>query len=211
MLETLDVKMTAIEANGETFSGYGAVFDQVDRGGDIIRPGAFAASLARHKAAGTLPAMLYQHDPNRPIGVWTKVAEDDRGLAVEGTIVTETADGQATAALLKAGALRGLSIGYRTERASKNGQGGRFLEEIDLWEVSMVTFPMQPSAQVDLKSIDACATIRDCEQLLQSKGFSQRAATGMVGRIKAICESDREGRDAVDRIQRALDGMRSSA
>lgn len=210
MLETLNVKMDDIKSSGGAFTGYGAIFEQMDQGGDVIRPGAFAASLARHKAAGTLPAMLYQHDPNRPIGVWTKMEEDARGLMVEGRLVMEAPDGKATAALLEAGALRGLSIGYKTTRASSSGQGGRYLEEIDLWEVSMVTFPMQPSAQVDQKSIDACATIRDCEQALRSMGLSQRAATGMVGRIKAINDADRDGRDAADRIKRALDGMRAA-
>ena len=95
-----------------TIEGYGSVFNVVDDWGDIIVPGAFAATLAAHKAAGTMPAMLWQHRDAEPIGVWTDMVEDSRGLRVKGRLVLEAPRGKEAHALLKAGALNGLSIGF---------------------------------------------------------------------------------------------------
>ena len=92
-----------------TIEGYGSVFNVVDDWGDIIVPGAFAATLAAHKAAGTMPAMLWQHRDAEPIGVWTDMVEDSRGLRVKGRLVLEAPRGKEAHALLKAGALNGLS------------------------------------------------------------------------------------------------------
>jgi HK97 family phage prohead protease len=95
--------------------------------------------------------MLWQHDPAQPIGVWDEVREDDRGLHVRGRILADVARGREAAALVRAGAIDGLSIGYRTLRAAKDGQGKRRLLELDLWEVSLVTFPMLRSARLSAK------------------------------------------------------------
>jgi HK97 family phage prohead protease len=99
--------------------------------------------------------MLWQHDPAQPIGVWDEVREDATGLYVKGRILTEVARGKEAAALLAAGAIDGLSIGYRTRRADRDGKGQRVLQELELWEVSLVTFPMQAEARVQAKAVPA--------------------------------------------------------
>lgn len=134
-------------AEGAVIRGYASVFGVADRGGDRVAPGAFAAGLSRLAAEGRRVKMLWQHDPGRPIGVWDQVREDARGLWVEGRILTELALGREAAALVAAGAIDGLSIGYRT-RAAEKAAGGRRLTEVELWEVSLVTFPMLPAARL---------------------------------------------------------------
>lgn len=96
--------------------------------------------------------MLWQHDQGQPIGVWDEVVEDAQGLRVKGRLLTEVEKGREAAALMAAGAVDGLSIGYRTIRAEKLPEGGRKLIELELWEVSLVTFPMLPIARASAKS-----------------------------------------------------------
>jgi HK97 family phage prohead protease len=119
------------------FAGYAAVFDRPDRGGDVVRAGAFAASLERRREV----PLLWQHRPERPIGRVEYLKEDKRGLRVIGRIV----DGEA-ARLLGAGAVRGLSFGYRVREAE--GEAPRELTALELVEISLVTLPMQPRARV---------------------------------------------------------------
>ena len=104
--------------------------------------------------AGQRVKMLWQHDPAQPIGVWDEVREDDKGLWVKGRLLESTQKGREAAELIRAGAMDGLSIGYRTKRAVKNDKGQRVLTELELWEVSLVTFPMLPSARVAAKGFD---------------------------------------------------------
>lgn len=135
--------------------GYASLFGQTDRGGDIVESGAYAASLAAVTSKGGRIKMLWQHDPTQPIGVWEEVREDDRGLFVKGRLLPDVALAREAAALLDAGAIDGLSIGYRTVRATKDTSGNRRLTELELWEVSLVTFPMLPEARVGAKGDDA--------------------------------------------------------
>ena len=135
-------------ADGVVVSGYASVFGARDRGGDEVVTGAYAASLARLAAAGGRVRMLWQHDPAQPIGIWDEVREDGHGLWVKGRLLPDVARAREAAALLAAGAVEGLSIGYRKKRAEKLPGGGRRLIELELWEVSLVTFPMLPSAKV---------------------------------------------------------------
>lgn len=128
--------------------GYASRFGEVDQGGDQVMPGAYAAALARLNEQGRRVKMLWQHDPAQPIGVWDQISEDATGLYVSGRILTETQRGAEAAALIAAGALDGLSIGYRTTKSARSANGGRELLELDLWEVSLVTFPMLPTARV---------------------------------------------------------------
>jgi HK97 family phage prohead protease len=124
------------------FAGYAAVFDRPDRGGDVVRTGAFAKTLGR--SAAQVP-LLWQHDPARPIGRIEYLKEDRRGLRV----IARLSDGRAgreAAALLTEGAVRGLSFGYRVRSA--RGEAPRELTELDLVEISLVTLPMQPKARV---------------------------------------------------------------
>ncbi len=144
--------VTETETGGRVVAGYASLFGVRDQGGDVVAQGAYAASLARLGGKGARVRMLWQHDPGQPIGVWDEVREDGHGLWVKGRILTEVEKGREAAALLAAGAIDGLSIGYRTVRAERDGKGRRLLQELELWEVSLVTFPMLPEARVAAKS-----------------------------------------------------------
>lgn len=155
---TLEQKFCATDSvvtmrDGALISGYASVFGQADQGGDIVQAGAFRAVLAQ----GRKIKMLWQHDPAQPIGVWDTVREDAKGLFVSGRLLVDVARGREAASLIAAGALDGLSIGYRTIRAQKDASGARHLHELDLWEVSLVTFPMLPQARIAAKDDSADA------------------------------------------------------
>lgn len=138
-------KIQHLDPDG-TFSGYAGVFDRPDLGGDVIAPGAFRESLARRGAV----RMLFQHDPAQPIGVWDEIREDARGLFVRGHLVLEVARAREALALMRAGALDGLSIGFRALAGRRDARSGiRRLTRIDLWEISIVTFPLLPQARID--------------------------------------------------------------
>jgi HK97 family phage prohead protease len=110
-----------------------------DLNGDVVAEGAFAASLARSGAGGV--RMLHQHESRVAVGVWDEVVEDARGLWVRGRIMDWSPEARFARALARAGAMDGLSIGFRTARARREGRL-RVLVEVELWEVSLVTFPM---------------------------------------------------------------------
>ena len=138
-----------IAADG-TFSGYASLFDVPDLGNDVIAPGAFTTALARRGVRGI--RMLYQHRSGEPIGVWRTLREDGRGLYAEGTLTLDNSKARDVLALLRSGAIDGLSIGFRSAhgaRGLRNPKAGpRRLTEVDLWEISIVTFPMLPGARV---------------------------------------------------------------
>lgn len=123
-------------------AGYASRFDTPDRSGDIVRRGAFAGDLTK-----TLP-LLWQHDAARPIGRVLKLNEDEHGLRMVAGIVPDTPQGSDALALLRAGALDGLSFGYRVRSGRPRRGGGRELNDVELIELSLVTFPMQPEARV---------------------------------------------------------------
>ena len=137
--------------DGHRIEGYASYFGDRDQGGDVVVRGAYGASLERLAAEGRQVKMLWQHDPAQPIGIWDEVREDARGLYVKGRLLDGVSRAREAAALIAAGAIDGLSIGYRTVRATKNDKGQRLLQELELWEVSLVTFPMLPSARVGAK------------------------------------------------------------
>lgn len=143
---------TGGEAGGEVgvFSGYGTVFGVADLDGDVIDPGAFTASLDRHKAAGTMPKLLWQHDPAQPIGIWESIVADAHGLKMHGRLALGTRRGAEAHELLKLGALDGLSLGFSILKAGRDAAGRRLILEADLHECSPVTFPCQPAARVDV-------------------------------------------------------------
>ena len=204
-----------IKATGDdgTVEGYGSVFGVRDNYDDVIAKGAFAATLAAHKSAGTMPAMLWQHDADKPIGVWTEMVEDEKGLRIKGQLAMETVKGKEAHALLKMGALNGLSIGFMSkEWAYDRETEVRTLTEIDLWEVSLVTFPANEKARVtNVKSADEMATPKDAEKALRDAGFSKSDATAFVSRVMRMGEvrSDSANSTAVamkaaDRLLRSL-------
>ena len=163
--------------DGAVVAGYASLFGKRDQGGDVVQKGAYAVSLKALANAGRQVKMLWQHDPTMPIGVWDEVREDDVGLYVKGRILTEVEKGREAAALLVAGAIDGLSIGYRTVKAERDGKGQRLLSELELWEVSLVTFPMLPEARVSAKG-DA----PDAEFWRELAAVFEAASRSMAGR-----------------------------
>jgi len=136
----------AIGAAG-TFEGYASLFGIADLGRDVVDRGAFAQSLARRGPAQV--KMLWQHDPAEPIGAWLAIEEDRIGLKVKGRLNLAVARAREILALMREGQVDGLSIGFRTQRATTDRKTGlRHLKQIDLWEISLVTFPMLPQARV---------------------------------------------------------------
>ncbi|MEG3662805.1 HK97 family phage prohead protease [Celeribacter halophilus] len=152
-----DVIVGGDSKNVVNIEGYASLFDCRDSGGDVVMKGAYAQSLCALKAKGRSVKMLWQHDPAQPIGIWDEVREDARGLYVKGRLLTSLQKGREAVALIEAGAIDGLSIGYRTVKAHKDTKGTRLLSELELWEVSLVTFPMLPEARLraEAKGADA--------------------------------------------------------
>jgi hypothetical protein len=139
------LELKSISEDGR-FGGYASVFDLVDNQRDIMRQGAFRTSLKLRKYPVQL---LWQHQWEQPIGAITQVFEDQHGLFVEGRLLLEVAQAKEAHALLKAGVIRGLSIGYTVKRARRDADTGvRELLEVELWEVSLVTMPANEAAQV---------------------------------------------------------------
>ncbi len=163
-----DRELTVV--NGTRIEGYASLFDRADNGGDVVSKGAYARCLAELARSGRTIKMLWQHEPREPIGVWDEVVEDDVGLYVRGRLLAEIARAREAAALIEAGAIDGLSIGYRTRRSIRDRNGRRCLSELELWEVSLVTFPMLADARVDAKREDAlhdlALAIDDARQLI---------------------------------------------
>ncbi len=124
--------------------GYASLWGVADLNGDVVARGAFAASVAKTGAGGV--RMLHQHESRSPVGVWDRMEEDERGLFVAGRIMDWSAEARFAQALSRVGALDGLSIGFRSRRARREGRL-RVLVEAELWEVSLVTFPMLPGAR----------------------------------------------------------------
>lgn len=194
----LDLKLAGGNAEAMEFSGYGAVFGNVDSYGDVIAPGAFAETLAAAKSGGHWPVMLSQHggfsaEDMTPIGVWTDLSEDGVGLRVTGKLAN-TPRGKEAYELLKMTprpAIDGMSIGYIAKEwtpRSKPEEPRRTLKKIDLYEISLVTFPANGKARVkDVKSIDELLSPPEMEDYLREVGgFSKSEAKMIMHRMKAI-------------------------
>jgi hypothetical protein len=139
--------LNAVDADG-VFEGYASLFGAADLGKDVVMPGAFSDSLRRRGVRDV--RLLWQHDPGQPIGRWLVIAEDRRGLRVRGKLNLAVERAREIHALMREGAVDGLSIGFRVERArAERPTGLRRLEKLDLWEISVVTFPMLPDARVE--------------------------------------------------------------
>jgi HK97 family phage prohead protease len=206
-----ELKFAPTDADSMTFSGYGAVFNNIDSYGDTIMPGAFADHLSRIKSGEEWPAMLLQHggwlgtaEDEMPVGVWTELAEDGVGLRVSGKLAG-TQRGKDTYSLLKMEprpAITGLSIGYiakEWEPRSKPEDPRRKLKKIELVEISLVTFPANPKARVNsVKSIrsaesalrDVCGFSEKEAKIILSKGYSalpfRDGEDGAVSELAAI-------------------------
>lgn len=216
-----EIKLAPPAASGieeMTFSGYGAVFGNVDSYGDVIAPGAFASYLSDAQAGRQpWPAMLSQHgggflgsaEDMTPIGVWTHLSEDGAGLKVEGKFA-DTPRGRELHTLMKMSprpAIDGLSIGYiakKFEPRSKPEDPRRKLTQIDLMEISPVTFPANRLARVSsIKSLDDLTSLSEIEDYLRDAGgFSRNEAKGLIARIKSA--SPREAAEDLMTLAAAL-------
>ena len=207
----LPLEVKALSDDG-TFEGYGSIFGNVDSYGEIVEPGAFTASLVDARRKGRTVKMLWQHDPQQPIGVWGDLAEDNKGLYVKGTLLKEASPRAAEAyGLLKAGALDGLSIGYRVVEAAPHAdkQGVLSLKKLDLKEVSIVTFAANDRARVDSVKHTLAAgivpTVREFEDLLRDAGFSKRLAAAIATKAAPHLRGDPEAEvDPMDALWAAL-------
>lgn len=171
-------EIKSVEESG-IFEGYGSVFNLVDHSKDVVVKGAFEKSLESWKQKGQMPPILWQHDSRNPIGVYEKVYEDSVGLFVRGQLlIDDVQQAKEAYALMKAGALSGLSIGYIPVVDEYDRETGiTTLKELDLWEVSPVTFPDNDLARVsDVKSASEITTKRDFESFLRESGFSKSEA-----------------------------------
>lgn len=194
----IPLKIKSVTETGE-FEGYGSVFGVKDSYSDIVVPGAFQASLNEWREKGSLPAMLWQHQISEPVGVYTEMREDDTGLYVKGRLLIEDDPLSKRAhAHLKAGSLSGLSIGYILKDWEYDRNKGAFLlKEIDLWEVSLVTFPSNDEARVsDVKSAFARGDVpsqKSIERVLRDVGLSRTQAKAfMADGYRALSLRDAE-------------------
>ncbi|GLS32920.1 hypothetical protein SAMN04488498_108124 [Mesorhizobium albiziae] len=191
----VDLVVEELEPNG-SFSGYASLFGRVDLGRDVVERGAFAKSLRTRGAAGI--RMLFQHDPNQPIGAWTEVREDARGLFVRGRLTEGVNRSREVLNLMRGGALDGLSIGFRTVRAKNDAAAGvRRILEADLWEISVVTFPMMPGARVEkIKGFGrgrALPTTREFERwLTRDAGLTRGDARAVIAKGFASLVRERD-------------------
>lgn len=171
------------------FSGYGSVFGELDSYRDIVMPGAFKKSLKEDftDKKRKVP-MLWQHNSYAPIGVYTDIYEDSTGLYVEGQCNMKVQQGIECHALMDQGALTGLSIGYTTVVSEWDEKAlTRKLIEVNLWEVSPVTFPAGDSARAQVKSLLEVGTLSELEDYLRDAyGVSRKEATALASKLKAL-------------------------
>ena len=196
MKKTLDFPFQLKEINADgTFHGYGSVFGVKDAYDEIVVPGAFADSLAAHKSAGTMPAMLWQHRSAEPLGAYASMSEDSIGLKVEGQLALKTVRGAEAYALMTMKprpAINGLSIGYMTREDSYDRVTGILtLKKLDLWEVSLVTFPANDAARVQgVKTIESIEDLVAAERYLRDAGLSRGEAKAFISRLKGLGQRD---------------------
>lgn len=194
-------------AEDGTFEGYGSVFNVIDSYRDIVLPGAFENSLKDHEKNKTAPALLWQHRSDEPIGVWTSISEDDHGLKMTGQLALGTQRGKEAYELLRMGAVKGLSIGFRIPKGGEEYDEEHNvwnLKEVELWETSVVTFPANQAAQVtevraSLKE-GIFPEIRDFEAFLtRDAGFSRSQARTIINQgYKSLITHDAEDLTAIE-------------
>ncbi|MFV2091577.1 MAG: HK97 family phage prohead protease [Hyphomicrobiales bacterium] len=203
------VLLDEVQSDG-IFEGYASVFDEIDSANDVVAPGAFRASLAGRGAEQV--KMLFQHDPKEVVGIWLSITEDARGLRVRGRLLPEIARAAELLALMRAGALDGLSIGFRTVKGRTDPKTGvRSLTQIDLWEISLVTFPMLPTARIaGVKGRPP--TQRELERwLCRDAGFTRSQAKAVIAHGYQAAGPARDARMPAAPHAHLIGRMRSAA
>lgn len=219
ILPVPEVKFTSLDfkqadADG-TFEGYASLFNREDMGRDVVLPGAFRESLASRGPRGI--KLLFQHDANQPIGIWTALEEDSRGLYAQGKLMREVGKAREVMALMRAGALDGLSIGFKTVKARRDRASGvRRLENIDLWEISIVTFPLLPEARITSTKTKPFAsappTEREFERwLTRDAGLTRNEARAVLRSGLAGLKALRDAGSGATGEQRLAALMRNAA
>lgn len=218
-MDRREIEVKFASDNIGVFSGYGAVFGNVDFYGDVIEKGAFKETLRAWEERGKFPPMLLQHgggflggaDDMLPVGKWTLMEENSKGLKVEGELFAlGTERGQYLYEGLKSGALDGLSIGYQTikfRNGAKAGEPRRYLEQVNLLETSIVTFPANDKARIGaVKAAERIKTIREFEDFLRDAGGFSRAAAKAIaaGGFKASEPRDEDDADLAALIRRNI-------
>ncbi|KCX92027.1 phage prohead protease, HK97 family [Acinetobacter baumannii 6112] len=207
--KSFNLEIKAVQEDG-FFSGYGAVFGNIDWYNDVILPGAFTASIAKWRAKNKMPPVLWNHNDSEPIGVYTNIYEDEKGLYVEGKLlIDDVPRAKSTHALLKAGAIDGLSIGYSTKKANQQTNGVRELVEVDLSEISIVTQPANERSlitSVKSKLDDGeLPTLPEFEKFLRESGFSKNQATAIASKgLRSLLSVSEEETKEAKSISNAL-------
>lgn len=206
-----NLEVKEVNASG-TIEGYGSVFGGApDSYGDVVLPGAFSVTLREHRSAGTMPLMLWGHQQTElPIGDWTEMAEDTKGLYLKGQLDLEDPVGQRVHRALVRKSVRGLSIGYETKQRESDPKkpGVNYLKEVALWEVSPVNFPAQRRAKItSVKSLvedGRLPTLSEFEDHLRESGFSKSQATAIAGKGLAALLRGEPGNEPVVDFMSAL-------
>ena len=207
------IEIKAVNEDG-LFSGYASVFEEIDSYRDIVKRGAFEKTLAESESKGRAVPILWQHDASKPIGVYTSLKEDERGLYVEGQLNMDVQQAREALSLLRQKALSGISIGYNSVRYDTDVKSGvRRLYELKLYEASLVTFPACDGARVtDVKTILAdgqLPSLPEFEDFLCEAGFSRSQAKAIAGNGLTKLIRREVGSDEDDAIQRALAILKS--
>lgn len=194
--KTRDFSLSIKALDAGQFEGYASVWGVRDSYNEQVMPGAFVESLAAHKRAGTKPLMLWQHNPDEPIGVWDDLSEDAKGLYCKGQLLAGVRRADEALILLKGGAIQGLSIGYREiDVTPATNTEPRKLIKLNLLEASIVSFPANNRARVDaVKSDEKMAAfaralrdgeplpVKDFEDILRDAGVPKSMATAIASR-----------------------------
>lgn len=207
MLKTKDfaLKLDEVSEDG-TFVGYGSIFGNLDSYGEVVEPGAFTRSLARHAKEKSKPLLLWQHRSDQPLGVWEALEEDAKGLKGTGRLLKGVRQADEAYILMKAGAIQGLSIGYREIKVEPDGNNRR-LKELDLLEISIVSFPANRRASITAVKSERMEEfarrlrdgepmpVKEFEDILREAGVPKAMAVQIasVGYAKAI-RSESEGK-----------------
>ncbi|SEQ33333.1 prohead peptidase. Unknown type peptidase. MEROPS family U35 [Faunimonas pinastri] len=198
-IRDFDLEVKAVSDDG-LFSGYGSVFGAIDSYNEVVAPGAFSATLADIKAKGRPVPVLWQHRSGQPIGVYEDLKQDATGLQVKGRLLKDdVAQAKEAYALMKAGAVSGLSIGYYVRNSSYDEKTGiRTLNQLDLVEISLVTFPANDEARVDAIKMKlahgSLPTLPEFEKFLREAGFSKSQSAVLANRgLSHLLRSESEG------------------